>query len=59
MKALCTAMKEKDLQEHIHNLELLLIQNADHLNKKIEHSSKQDRAQFSDLLMEVAKKLKE
>ncbi len=53
------AIIEKGLKEHIHNLELLIMQNADHLNKKIEQTSKQDRAQLADFLVEVAKKLKE
>ena len=50
---------EKGLQEHIHNLELLLMQNSDQLSKKIEQTSKQDRAQLADFLVEIAKKLKE
>lgn len=53
------AIMEKGLQEHIHNLELLLMQNVNQLNKKIEQTSKQDRAQLADFLVEVAKKLKD
>ena len=40
-------------------LEQLLMQNVESLNQKVQHFSKTDRAQLSDLLIEVSKKLKE
>jgi phage host-nuclease inhibitor protein Gam len=40
-------------------LEQLVMQNVESLNQKVQHFSKTDRAQLSDLLLEVSKKLKE